>query len=225
MVTKLRSKYFLGRQHGTFSIVARCPKTLALGVCVASRSIAVGSVVPHVEPGLGALAVQGYTNFFFGVNGLRLLRESYSPQEVVEILLRNDDLREMRQITIIDFSGRKVAFTGRKTLEWKGHIIGEDYVAAGNLLASNRVLEEMAKAFEESRGEWLAERLMSALEAGERAGGDRRGSRSAALLVAEKEPIHESRPIINLRVDLHEEPVKELRRIFEAYKSWLDLYR
>lgn len=221
----MRLKYSLSRIYGTFSIVARCPKTLALGVSVASGSIAVGSAVPHIEPNVGVLAVQGYTNFLHGVNGLKLLREGYSPQEVIEKLLKNDNLREMRQVTIIDSLGRKAAFTGTRTPEWRGHIIGEDYVAAGNLLASSRVLEGMAKAFENSEGEWLAERLMRALEAGEREGGDIRGSRSAALLVAEREPIHESRPIINLRVDYHEKPVKELRRIFEAYKSWMVLIR
>lgn len=206
-------------------MVARCQRTLALGACVASGSPAVGSVVPHVESNVGALAVQGYTNFFHGVNGLRLLREGYPPQEVIEILLRNDNLREMRQIILIDSSGRRAAFTGRETPEWRGHIIGENYVAAGNLLSSGRVLEKMTEEFEESEGEPLAERLMRALEAGEGAGGDRRGSHSAALIVAEREPIHEARPIINLRVDLHEDPVKELRRIFESYKDWLNLFR
>ncbi|MEM2272588.1 MAG: DUF1028 domain-containing protein [Candidatus Bathyarchaeia archaeon] len=215
----------MSEEDGTFSMVARCPETLTLGVCVASGSLAVGSVVPHIEPGVGALAVQGYTNFFHGVNGLRLLHEGHSPQEVMEILLREDDLREMRQIILIDSSGRGAAFTGSETPEWRGHIIGKNYVAAGNMLKSSRVLGEMVLAFERSEGEWLAERLMKALEAGEEAGGDKRGSRSAALLVAEKKLIHESRPMINLRVDLHEEPVKELRRVFESYKSWLKLFR
>ncbi|MEM2168964.1 MAG: DUF1028 domain-containing protein [Candidatus Bathyarchaeia archaeon] len=221
----MKLKYSLSREHGTFSMVARCPKTLALGACVASGSLAVGSVVPHVEPSVGALAVQGYTNFFHGVNGLRLLREGYSPQEVIEMLLREDGLREMRQIILINSSGRGAAFTGKETPEWRGQIIGENYVAAGNLLSSDRVLREMTREFEGSEGEPLAERLMRALEAGEGAGGDRRGSRSAALIVAEREPIHESRPIIDLRVDLHEEPVKELRRIFDYYKNWLELLR
>lgn len=152
IVRKLRLKYPLSREHGTFSMVARCPKTLALGVCVASGSLAVGSAVPHIEPDLGALAVQGYTNFLYGMNGLRLLREGYSPQEVIERLLKNDDLMEMRQIIIIDSLGRRAAFTGSKTPEWKRHTIGDDYVAAGNLLTSSRVLEEMAKTFENSEG-------------------------------------------------------------------------
>lgn len=190
---------------------------------MASGSIAVGSAVPHIEMNVGAIAVQGYTNFLHGVNGLRLLREGYSPQEVIERLLKKDDFREKRQIVIIDSFGRRAAFTGNETPEWRGHIIGENYIAAGNLLASSRVIEEMVRAFEDNKGEWFAERLLRALEAGEKAGGDKRGSHSAALIVAERKPIHESRPIINLRVDLHIEPVKELRRIFESYKHWLNL--
>ncbi|MEM1515108.1 MAG: DUF1028 domain-containing protein [Candidatus Bathyarchaeia archaeon] len=217
-------KYSLSKEHGTFSMVARCPKTLALGACVASGSLAVGGAVPHIERNIVALVVQGYTNFSHGINGLKLLREGCSPQEVIEILLKNDGMREMRQVAIIDSLGRRAAFTGRKTPEWRGHIIGENYVAAGNLLESERVLEEMAETFESSEGEWLAERLMKALESGEKAGGDKRGCRSAALIVAESKPIHESRPIINLRVDLHREPIKELRRIFESYKNWLNLF-
>jgi len=225
MEMKLRLKYFCSEEADTFSMVARCPKTFALGVCVSSASLAVGSVVPHVEPNVGALAVQGYTNYFHGVNGLKLISSGLSPEDALKRLLNGDALREMRQISIIDASGRGAAFTGGETLEWRGHIIRRDCIAAGNALTSGKVLEAMVEAFEESDGEWLAERLMRALEAGYRAGGDRRGVQSAALLVAEREPIHESRPIINLRVDYHDEPVKELRRIFEIYKVWRHIVR
>jgi uncharacterized Ntn-hydrolase superfamily protein len=221
-VMKLTLQYF---SNSTFSIVARCAETSALGVCVSSASLSVGSAVPHVEPGVGALAVQGYTSFFHGVNGLRLLQMGFSPQDALARLLENDPNREMRQISIIDIYGRKAAFTGRKNLDWKGHLIRKECVVAGNALLSSEVLEAMAEAFTLSEGEWLAERLMKALEAGQNAGGDRRGACSAALIVAEIKPIHESRPIINLRVDMHKEPVKELRRIFEAYKVWLQAIR
>ncbi|MEM1606805.1 MAG: DUF1028 domain-containing protein [Candidatus Bathyarchaeia archaeon] len=221
----MKLNYFSGDLGGTFSIIARCPETLALGVSVSSASIAVGSAVPHVEPDVGAIAVQGYTNFFHGVNGLRLLRSGLPPETVISILLECDQLREKRQISIVDSLGRKAAFTGGETLEWRGHIIGRDCVAAGNALISKEVLEAMVDEFEKSEGEWLAERLIRALEAGQEAGGDRRGHRSAALLVAEREPIHESRPIINLRVDLDREPIRKLRKIFEAYKRWLRLIR
>lgn len=222
---RLKSKCFSGDLGSTFSIVARCPETLALGISVSSASIAVGSAVPHVETNVGALAVQGYTNFFHGVEGLRLLRSGFPPEAVINALLERDQLREKRQISIIDPFGRKAAFTGRETSWWKGHIAGRDCIAAGNALTSGAVLEAMVDAFEKSEGEWLAERLMRALEAGQEAGGDRRGNLSAALLVAEREPIHESRPTIDLRVDLDSEPIKKLRRIFEAYKKWLQLIR
>lgn len=222
MVMKLMLRYFL---NSTFSAVARCAETIALGICVSSASLSVGSAVPHVEPGVGALAVQGYTNFFHGVNGLRLLQMGLSPRDVLERLLENDPFREIRQIAIIDAKGHKAAFTGRKNLDWRGHLIQKDCIVAGNALVSSEVLEAMAEAFALSEGEWLAERLMKALEAGQKAGGDKRGACSAALIVAERMPIHESRPIIDLRVDLHVEPVKELRRIFEAYKVWLQVTR
>ncbi|MEM2939598.1 MAG: DUF1028 domain-containing protein [Candidatus Bathyarchaeia archaeon] len=221
----MKLKYSSNEETNTFSMVARCPRTLALGVCASSASLAVGSAVPHVEPNVGALAIQGYTNFFHGVNGLRHLRGGRSPKETLDILLKDDNLKEMRQISIIDAFGRKAAFTGKETLHWSGHIIYEDCIAAGNALVSNLVLENMIDAFEESEGEWLAERLMRGLEAGQKAGGDRRGIRSAVLVVAEREPIHESRPIVNLRVDLHDEPIRELRRVFEAYKRWLQIIR
>ena len=211
--------------NSTFSIVARCPETLALGVAVSSASLAVGSAVPHIEPNVGAIAVQGLTNFFHGINGLKLLRKGFPPQNVLESLLKEDQKREMRQISIIDVHGRKAAFTGMRTLNYRGHLIQEDCIVAGNALASYAVLEAMAEAFINSGGEWLAERLMRSLEAGQKEGGDRRGACSAALVVVEREPFHESRPIINLRVDLHKEPIKELRRIFNVYKNWLQIIR
>ncbi|MCW4027681.1 MAG: DUF1028 domain-containing protein, partial [Candidatus Bathyarchaeota archaeon] len=120
-------------------------------------------------------------------------------------------------------AGEKAAFTGLECHEWKGHLTGDDYVAAGNLLSSSEVLRAMVKAFESSKG-WLAERLMTTLEAGEAAGGDRRGRVSAALLVVGDWKTIETRPFLDLRVDLHEEPVKELRKVFEGYEKWIDLH-
>jgi uncharacterized Ntn-hydrolase superfamily protein len=210
------------RVVGTFSLVARCPRTSSLGISVSTAVPAVGSIVPHVELGVGAVATQGYTNVLYGINGLKLLKRGLPPQATLEKLLREDSNREMRQVAIIDDHGRKAAFTGSDTPEWKGHIVGGDCVAAGNTLTSERVLEVMVETFENIGG-WLAERVMRALEAGEEAGGDRRGKVSAALLVVDKEPLMATRPSLNLRVDLHTEPVKELRRIFETYKEWAGL--
>lgn len=207
---------------GTFSMVARCHRTSALGVCVSTAVPSVGSVVPHVGLRVGAIATQGYTNVVYGIDGLRLLRKGFAPQSILDTLLKEDSDRELRQVAIIDRKGRKAAFTGEETSGWRCHIIGEDCVVAGNMLTSGKVVEAMVRAFAESEG-WLAERLMRSLEAGAEAGGDRRGKMSAALLVADEELVLETRPLLSLRVDVHAEPVRELRRAFEAYKAWIEV--
>ena len=194
-------------------MVARCPKTLTLGVCVSTAVPAVGSRVPHVEAGLGAIATQAKTNVFYGINGLKLLKAGLFPQAALEAMLNEDPDRESRQVIIIGLEGRTAAFTGKETIGWKGHLVGKDYVAAGNMLASSKVIGAMAQAFENSEGK-LAERLLKALEAGQEAGGDKRGRMSAALLVVGREQ-RENRPTLDLRVDEHPNPVRELRRIFE----------
>ena len=194
-------------------MVARCPKTLTLGVCVSTAVPAVGSRVPHVEAGVGAVATQAKTNVFYGINGLRLLKAGLSSQAALEAMLDEDQDRESRQVIMIDTEGRTAAFTGKETIGWKGHLVGKDYVAAGNMLAGSKVIGAMAQAFENSEGE-LAEGLLKALEAGQEAGGDKRGRMSAALLVVGREQ-RGNRPILDLRVDEHPNPVRELRRIFE----------
>jgi Uncharacterized conserved protein len=194
-------------------MVARCPKTLTLGVCVSTAVPAVGSRVPHVEAGVGAIATQAKTNVFYGINGLKLLKAGLFPQAALEAMLNKDPDRESRQVIIIGLEGRTAAFTGKETIGWKGHLVGKDYVAAGNMLAGSKVIGAMAQAFENSEGE-LAERLLKALEAGQEAGGDKRGRMSAALLVVGREQ-RGNRPILDLRVDEHPNPVRELRRIFE----------
>jgi uncharacterized Ntn-hydrolase superfamily protein len=205
--------------NATFSLVARCSKTNAVGVCAATAIPAVGSVVPYAEAGVGAIATQALTNIIYGTRGLELLRSGLSPREALERMLREDPERESRQVIMIDAHGRTAAFTGKANVDWKGHLIGENYVVAGNMLVSAQVIQAMAEAFETSGGE-LEERLLNALEAGQKAGGDKRGKRSAALLVMKRPEYTGIRPFIDLRVDYHEDPVKELRRIFEAYKAW-----
>jgi len=201
----------------TFSIVARCPKTLSLGVCVSTAVPAVGSVVPHAEACVGAIATQAKTEVSYGIRGLKLLKMGLSPQTALEAMLREDGEREKRQVAIIDVRGRTAIFTGKETVDWKGHLIGKDYAALGNMLAGKSVIEAMAKTFEASSGH-LAERMLSALESGQEAGGDERGRASAALLVV-NERWTGIRPAIDLRVDEHRDPVKELRRIFEVFKK------
>ena len=172
--------------------MARCPRTLALGVSVSTAVPAVRDRVPYAQAGVGAIATQAQTNILYGVNGLKLLKRGFSPETALEVMLKEDRERETRQVIIIDKDGKTAASTGKETNEWKGHIIGRDYVVAGNMLVKSRVVVGMAHAFKTSRGD-LAERLMKALEAGQEAGGDKRGKMSAALLVVTRsrlEDIH-----------------------------------
>ncbi len=205
-------------------MVARCPKTFSLGVCTSSAAPAVRSRVPHIEAGIGAIATQAKTNPLYGINGLNLLKKGFFPQTTLETLLTEDPDRETRQVIIIDKQGRTAAFTGKETINWKGHIIGEEYAVAGNMLVGSRVIKAMAQTFEDSEGK-LAERLMKTLEAGQEAGGDKRGKTSAALVVANREH-KEPRPFVDLKVDQHPNPVKELRKTFDIFKEiFLDPYQ
>ena len=194
-------------------MVARCPKTLTLGVCVSTAVPAVGSRVPHVEAGIGAIATQAKTNIFYGINGLKLLKAGLSPQAALEAMLKEDPDRESRQVIMLDREGRTAAFTGKETIGWKGHLVGENYVVAGNMLVCSQVIEAMAQTFRDSEGE-LAQKLLKALKAGQEAGGDKRGRTSAALLIGSPQRI-EPRLILDLKVDKHHDPVKELKKIFE----------
>jgi uncharacterized Ntn-hydrolase superfamily protein len=202
----------------TFSIVTRCSKTSALGVAVATAAPAVGGFVPYAEADVGAIATQANTSTLYGVNGLKLLKMKFSPQTALDTMLKEDRERETRQVIIVDKRGRVAGFTGKEANEWKGHLIGKDYAAGGNMLVGRQVLEAMAQTFENSKGD-LAERLLAALEAGQDVGGDKRGRTSAALLVVGKGLVG-PRPFISLRVDVSEEPVKELRRIFVEYQRF-----
>lgn len=206
----------------TFSIVAFDPKTKALGVAVSTAVPAVGSVVPHVEEDVGAIATQAQTNISYGVEGLKLLEAGLSPKIALDTMLSKDKDREKRQVIIIDAQSRTAAFTGKETVEWRGHLIRKDHVVAGNMLVRNCVIEAMTQIFEAEKGN-LAERLLKALEAGQEAGGDKRGRTSAALLVADKHWKSETRPLLNLRVDLHPDPVKELRRVYKISREYFQI--
>lgn len=208
----------LERYYGTFSMAARCEDTDELGVCVSTAVPAVGSVVPHVELSVGAIATQATTNVMYGIKGIQLLRLGLSPENVLRALLAEDEKREVRQVSIIDSLGRKAAHTGKEAVDWKGHRVGENYVVAGNMLVGPQVMEAMAQRFESSKGP-LEDRLMSVLEAGQGTGGDKRGRVSAALLVRKINPEGKTRPHVDLRVDNHPDPVQELRRIFSDYKE------
>jgi len=201
----------------TFSIVARCLTTRSLGVGVSTAAPAVGNRVSYVEANIGAIATQANTNINYGIKGLKLLKLGFSPQTCLEAMLKEDSERETRQVIIIDEEGWTAAFTGKENIPWKGHLKGRDFIVAGNMLVGKQVLEAMKKTFENSTGE-LAERILKALEAGDEAGGDKRGKLSAVLLVANNKQ-EKTQPLINLRVDISLNPVKELRKIFEKYKK------
>lgn len=202
----------------TFSIVGHDPASGDLGVAVASRFLAVGSVVPWVEDGVGAVATQSYANTSFGPRGLVLLRDGWSPREAVERLLGEDPEREFRQVGMVDAKGRSFSATGGECIGWAGSRSGEGYAVQGNILVSEATVDAMVAAFGETRGE-LAERLLAALEAGDQRGGDSRGRQSAALLVARKGKGYGgfNARYVDLRVDDHADPVGELRRLLQLH--------
>lgn len=198
----------------TFSIVARDPATDELGIAVQSRAFRAGAIVSYAKAGVGAIATQAAANQTYGPRGLELLEMGLSPHEVVEHLTGADPGRDRRQLAVIDAEGRVRAYTGSGTSAWAGHIEGENFSAQGNILAGEAVVQAMAEAFESSTGP-LALRLMDALDAGEAAGGDARGKQAGGVLVVK--PIGDSGRTtdrwVDVRVDDHAEPFRELRRL------------
>jgi len=198
----------------TFSIVARDPATGELGVAVQSRAFRAGAIVSYAKAGVGAVATQAAANQTYGPRGLEFLELGLSPDEVVEHLTGSDPGRDRRQLAVIDAQGRVRAYTGSGTSAWAGHIEGDNYSVQGNILAGEAVVRAMADAFESSRGA-LALRLMDALDAGEAAGGDARGKQAGGVLVVK--PIGDSGRTtdrwVDVRVDDHTEPFRELRRL------------
>ena len=198
----------------TFSIVARDPATDELGIAVQSRAFRAGAIVSYAKAGVGAIATQAAANQTYGPRGLELLEMGLSPDEVVEHLTGADPGRDRRQLAVIDAEGRVRAYTGSGTSAWAGHIEGENFSAQGNILAGEAVVRAMAEAFESSTGA-LALRLMDALDAGEAAGGDARGKQAGGVLVVK--PIGDSGRTtdrwVDVRVDDHAEPFRELRRL------------
>lgn len=194
----------------TWSILARDDGG-AFGIAIASRFFAVGALCPHARSGVGALATQALVNPLYAAPGLDLLAAGTPPADVVLALTRDDAGREHRQVHAIDAQGRVAAHTGSACIDWCGHLAGAGYSVAGNMLAGPQVLRDTADAYERSAGRPFAERLLAALDAGDAAGGDKRGRQSAALLVCTTEPY----PCLDLRVDDHDEPFRELRRLYE----------
>jgi uncharacterized Ntn-hydrolase superfamily protein len=198
----------------TFSIVAYDPDRKEWGVAVASRVLAVGAIVPYAKAGVGAIATQSYANVTYGPRGLKLLADGKSAKDVVKELTDADKEKDVRQLGIVDPKGNAASFTGTKCNAWAGEKAGKHYACQGNLLTGEDVVGDMAKAFEEAKGA-LAWRMMVALKAAQKAGGDKRGKQSAAILVVRDKGGYGGMDdrYIDLRVDDHVEPIPELERI------------
>lgn len=218
----------------TYSIVACDLESREWGVAVQSKFLAVGSGVPAAEPEVGAIATQALANFRYGPDGLALLREGASAEEIVARLTEADDHRDHRQLGVVDAEGRAATYTGSACLEWAGGVAADCYAAQGNILVSEETVVALAQTFERTAGDSLARRLLSCLRAAQAAGGDRRGQQSAAVLVVRKSGgyMGTSDRVVDLRVDDHERPIEELGRIYELHDllfgetprdDWLDV--
>ena len=204
-------------RFGTFSIVAFEPESRTWGVAVQSRFIAVGAVVPYAEAGAGAVATQAFANPQYGPQGISLLRGGASASDVVRRLTEGDPGRDERQLGVVDSKGGAASFTGTKCSEWAGHEVGEGFACQGNILFGPSVVRAMARSYESTGGD-LLDRLLAALAAGQREGGDRRGMQSAALLAVRAGAGYGGNDRwVDVRVDDHPSPIEELKRIFQLY--------
>lgn len=193
----------------TWSIIARDVPSGRIGIAVATCNFAVGARVPHMRTGVGAVCTQALTNPFFGPRGLALLTAGGTAEDVVRMLMMSDEGRAHRQLHIMDREGRFAAETGAQCVGWCGHLIRSTISVAGNMLAGSQVIEATADAYEAAMDVPLPERLVRAMQAGEAAGGDKRGRQSAALLVHDAE----DSAMLDLRVDDHADPLSELARL------------
>ncbi len=206
----------------TFSIVALDPANGDLGIAVESKFLSVGAVVPWAMAGLGAIATQSWANTSYGPRGLRLLKQGLTPKQVGQKLIGNDRQADQRQFGIVDSKGRAFTYTGGGCYEWAGGMARKNFAAQGNILASPQVVDALVETFESVRGD-LAERLLTALAAGQAAGGDRRGQESAALLVVRPKGGYGgfNDRYIDLRVDDHPHPIDELKRLLDLHRLYL----
>jgi uncharacterized Ntn-hydrolase superfamily protein len=193
----------------TWSIIARDSLTGQIGIAVATRFFAVGARVPHIAAGFGGIATQALVNPYYGIDGLKLLRQGMAATDIITTLLATDQGRESRQLHVLDAEGRIAAHTGADCVDWCGHLAGEAFSIAGNMLAGARVLDQTAQAYVANQSLPFARRLIAAMKAGELAGGDKRGKQSAALVIHGKEEWS----ALDLRVDDHSDPLAELERL------------
>jgi uncharacterized Ntn-hydrolase superfamily protein len=206
----------------TFSIVAYDPSNGDLGIAVESKFLSVGAVVPWAQAGIGAVATQSWANTRYGPLGLAMLREGLAPDRVGAALVAGDENAAQRQFGIVDAQGRAYTYTGSGCFAWAGGRIGANYAAQGNILTGSEVVDALIGTLESARGD-LAERLVTALAAGQAAGGDRRGQESAALLVVRARGGYSgfNDRYIDLRVDDHPKPIEELRRLLDLHRLYL----
>jgi uncharacterized Ntn-hydrolase superfamily protein len=201
----------------TFSIAARCARTGMLGVAVSTAVPGVGGICPFIRPGVGAVSTQSWVNPYLGIDGVAALAEGLSAEQALKKIIEADPGRDVRQVGIVDAAGGSAAWTGKACVSWAGHITGKDFSVQGNMLVGEPTVKAMVQAFEAASELSLPERLLVVLEAGQAAGGDKRGRQSAALKVFWKEEY----PYLDLRVDEHRHPVAELRRVFEVARHQL----
>src|SRR5258706_10890454 len=199
----------------TWSIIARDGATGEFGIAVATRFFAVGARVPYIAAGIGGIATQALVNPYYGIDGLKLLREGRSPRDIVETLIAADSGHASRQVHIMDASGRIASHTGRDCVDWCGHLEGKGFSIAGNMLAGAGVLDETAKTYVANETLSFAQRLIAAMRAGEAAGGGKRGKQSAALLIYGDEEWS----ALDLRVDDHSDPLSELERLEQVSRE------
>jgi uncharacterized Ntn-hydrolase superfamily protein len=212
------------RPVATYSIVARDPDTGEMGVAVQSHWFSVGPIVPWIEAGVGAVATQSFVDPAYGPLGLELMRLGRSAPEALRALVSIDPDEAVRQVAMIDSEGRVAAHTGSRAIFAAGHLVGDQYSVQANLMERPTVWGAMAAAYEKTSGD-LAERLLAALEAAEREGGDIRGRQSAAILVVTAEGTGRSwvDRLFDLRVEDHPEPVAELRRLVQLQRAYRKL--
>ena len=205
----------------TWSIIAKDPLTGHIGIAVTTCAFSVGSRVPFMASGVGAIATQAFINPFYGLRGLELLRAGASAEDVIRIVTANDEGRDDRQVHVMDKHGRFAAYTGSTCVPWAGHIIRDHFSVAGNMLAGPEVINETARVFALEAAMPFARRLLAALRAGQEAGGDKRGKQSAALLIHDDEDYAR----IDIRVDDHAEPLDELARLEAVSRQRFIHYR
>jgi uncharacterized Ntn-hydrolase superfamily protein len=193
----------------TWSIIARDELTGQFGIAVATRFFAVGARVPYIAAGIGAVATQALVNPYYGIDGVKLLREGRSPRDIVDRLIAGDSGHASRQLHVMDAAGRIASHTGSECVDWCGHVEGDGFSIAGNMLAGAPVLDDTAGAYVEYKALPFAQRLIAAMVIGEAAGGDKRGKQSAALLIYGEEEWSD----LDLRVDDHTDPLAELARL------------